>query len=345
MKFALQPDLGRALRLINSRLVSNPELIHPMKHTALILAMAAGAAVAGAQTSSTPAPSTPKPATAAPKTASATTTGATSAMHLPKGIPVVHGIVKSLIVLRYEDYKVGTGALAEPNKLYKVKYTGYRAADGVKFDSWDEHARPAMKDGKPETGADGKPVMGDPEPMQFPQGMGRLIPGFDQGFAGMHVGGKRRLFIPWQLAYGTRDIPDHGPDHPGIPPKSDLIFDVELVDVSDMPAMPQRPGMMPGRPMPPGARPGAPGAAPGAAPGSSPAPSPASGAPPAPGASAAPAAPATNPAPASQAAPPAAAPAQPSAPAQPATPPPSSAPATAPAPSTPSQPATPPQTK
>ena len=82
----------------------------------------------------------------------------------------------------------------------------------------------------------------------FRRAYGRLIPGFDQGFAGMHVGGKRRIFIPWQLAYGTREIPAHGADHPGIPAKSDLIFDVELVDVTDMPAMPQRPMGMPPHP-------------------------------------------------------------------------------------------------
>jgi peptidylprolyl isomerase len=70
--------------------------------------------------------------------------------------------------------------------------------------------------------------------------MGRLIPGFDYGVTGMRVGGKRRLFIPWQIAYGTRSIPDR-PDHPGIPAKSDLIFDVELVEVSDMPAPQPRP--------------------------------------------------------------------------------------------------------
>ena len=61
-------------------------------------------------------------------------------------------------------------------------------------------------------GDDGKPKLGDPQPMPFPQGMGRLIPGFDQGFGGMKVGGKRRLFIPWQLAYGARGRP--GPDAP-----------------------------------------------------------------------------------------------------------------------------------
>jgi peptidylprolyl isomerase len=94
--------------------------------------------------------------------------------------------------------------------------------------------------------------MSDPEPMAFPQGVGRMIPGFDYGLAGMHVGGKRRLFIPYQMAYGSRDIPDRGADHPGIPGKSDLIFDVELVSVTDMPAPPQRPMPAPGAPGAPG---------------------------------------------------------------------------------------------
>jgi peptidylprolyl isomerase len=50
----------------------------------------------------------------------------------------------------------------------------------------------------------------------------------------MKIGGKRRIFIPWQLAYGAtgREGPDAA--HPGIPPKSDLIFDVDLLDVSDL---------------------------------------------------------------------------------------------------------------
>jgi len=152
----------------------------------------------------------------------------------------IQGVIKPLFTLRYEDYKIGTGAEAEPGKMYKVYYTGYRAADGVKFDSSFDHPGPPEKDvdGKPVLDADGKPKLGDPQPMAFPQGMGRLIPGFDQGFAGMKIGGKRRLFIPWQLAYGIRAIPDHGPGHPGIPAKSDLVFDVELVDVTEMPATP-----------------------------------------------------------------------------------------------------------
>jgi peptidylprolyl isomerase len=90
--------------------------------------------------------------------------------------------------------------------------------------------------------------------------MGRLIPGFDQGFNGMRVGGKRRLFIPWQLAYGTRNLPDqpakdNQPAHVGIPAKSDLIFDVELVDVGEMP---QQAPHAPMGAVPPTPRPAAP---------------------------------------------------------------------------------------
>ena len=59
--------------------------------------------------------------------------------------------------------------------------------------------------------------------------MHRVITGWDQGFAGMKVGGKRRLFIPYQLAYGDAGHP------PTIPAKSDLIFDIELVSASATP--------------------------------------------------------------------------------------------------------------
>ncbi len=76
--------------------------------------------------------------------------------------------------------------------------------------------------------------------MAFPQGYGRLIPGFDQGFAGMKIGGKRRIFIPWQLAYGEKGRVGPDPAHPVIPPKADLIFDVELVDIGEIPGPPNR---------------------------------------------------------------------------------------------------------
>jgi peptidylprolyl isomerase len=222
-----------------------------MKQTVLALILAAGATAAYAQTA-------PKPA--APAAVAHHAAPVSSAMKLPPGVPPVRGIVKTAFTLRYEDIKIGTGADAEPNKQYKVFYTGYlgnngRPDDGHKFDSSQDHPGPPIrdKDGKPVMGDDGKPKLGDPMPMAFPQGMGKLIPGFDQGFYGMKIGGKRRIFIPWQLAYGARGRPGPDAEHPGIPPKADLIFDVELVDVADLAMPPNHPGMgqMPGgRPMP-----------------------------------------------------------------------------------------------
>lgn len=221
-----------------------------MKLVFSVLIVSVAVAAAGAQTA-------PKSAAAAkPATAARSAATATSAA-LPPGVPRVRGIVKTAFALRYEDIKLGTGADAEPNKIYHVLYTGYLAADGHKFDSSDDHRAPVKdKDGKPVTGADGKPKLGEPEPISFPQGFGRVIPGFDQGFAGMKVGGKRRLFIPWQLAYGAKGRP--GPDaaHPGIPAKADLIFDIELTEISDMQMPAGHPGMggmsHPGMTMPAG---------------------------------------------------------------------------------------------
>jgi peptidylprolyl isomerase len=222
-----------------------------MKPIALILTLAAFVAAASAQTASkSSTPGTPKTATASASKSSTAVSTPEPWIKLPPGVPrIAHGPVRTPFALRYEDIRVGTGPEAESGKLWHLKYTGWRAADGVEFDSWDQHRMPAIKDGKPELGPDGKPKMNDPEPIAIPQGVGRVIPGFDWGLAGMKIGGKRRIFIPWQLAYGTRTIPDR-PDHPGIPAKSDLIFDVELVDVTDLPQ--QRP-FMPVTPPHPGA--------------------------------------------------------------------------------------------
>jgi peptidylprolyl isomerase len=217
-----------------------------MKHTVLILLLAASTVAASAQSSAKPSTTAAKPATTAAKAAKTSTAAEKQHFGVPApGIPAVKTVKKTLftVSLRYQEIKIGDGAVAEPGKLYKILYTGWLAADGHKFDSTDDHPRPPLKDkdGKPVLGADGKPVQGPPEPVSFPQGFGRVIPGFDQGFAGMKVGGQRRLFIPWQLAYGAKGRP--GPDaaHPGIPPKADLIFDVTLVDVTDLPTPPARP--------------------------------------------------------------------------------------------------------
>ncbi|HMG84447.1 MAG TPA: FKBP-type peptidyl-prolyl cis-trans isomerase [Terracidiphilus sp.] len=205
-----------------------------MKQFILSLFLAAAAVAAFAQTAQKP---------VAPKAAAKPATSA-SGIKLPPGVPPARGIVKTAFSLRYQDIRIGKGAEAEPNKIYKVHYTGWLAADGHKFDSSYDHKSPVMgKDGKPELAADGKPKTTEAEPMSFPQGFGRLIPGFDQGFEGMRIGGKRRLFIPWELAYGAHGRPGPNAANPGIPPKADLIFDIELVDVSELPPPQARPGM------------------------------------------------------------------------------------------------------
>jgi peptidylprolyl isomerase len=286
--------------------------MYAMKPFGLILLIAAGTA-ALAQTPAKPPIAAPaaKTATAAkPITAGNPGTAVPPWIKLPPGVPHARGFVKSAFTLRYQDIKIGTGDDAEPNKIYKVLYTGWLAADGHEFDSSNDHRPPLKdKDGKPILGDDGKPKLDEPQPIPVPQGFGRVIPGFDQGFYGMKVGGKRRLFIPWQLAYGAKGRPGPDAQHPGIPPKADLIFDVELVSVSDLPTPQNRQGMPQGMPggirMPPPRNPGAP-----------------------PAANGKPATPGT--------------PATPSAPGAPSTPPPANAPAT---PAAPGTPATPPPAK
>jgi peptidylprolyl isomerase len=124
---------------------------------------------------------------------------------LPPGIPAATGKVESAFALRYIDIAPGDGAEAQPGQFYTVHYTGWLASDGSKFDS----------------------SLDRNEPFTFQQGVHGVITGWDSGLAGMHVGGKRRLFIPYQLAYGDSGRP------PVIPPKSDLIFDVQLLAASD----------------------------------------------------------------------------------------------------------------
>lgn len=203
------------------------------------------------------------PRTTNPGSGSKTASGTKAAapwVKLPPGVPPGHGIVKTAFSLRYLDIHIGTGAEAEPNKAYTVQYTAWLAADGHKFDSSYDHKGPVFdQDGKPELDADGKPKIVVGQPFKFAQGFGQVIPGFDQGFGGMKVGGKRRLFIPWQLAYGVRGRPGV------IPPKADLIFDIELVDQGEpqmqMPmghggmgqprVMPHTPGGTENKPTPP----------------------------------------------------------------------------------------------
>ena len=126
--------------------------------------------------------------------------------------------------LAYVDVVQGTGALVKSGKFLSVKYTGY-LANGTKFDSSEDHP--------------GK------EPLTFQYGMHKVIEGWDTGYEGMHVGGKRRIFIPYQLAYGEagRQV---------IPAKAELVFDMEVVAQSDTEPKPAAP---PARPAPQPVRP------------------------------------------------------------------------------------------
>lgn len=101
-----------------------------------------------------------------------------------------------------EDLVVGTGVEATPGKVIVVNYRG-ALTDGQVFDSSYERG----------------------QPFSFTLGAGQVISGWDKGFAGMKVGGKRRLIIPSDMGYGPSGVPNV------IPPNATLIFEVELLDV------------------------------------------------------------------------------------------------------------------
>jgi peptidylprolyl isomerase len=133
---------------------------------------------------------------------------------------------KTTYSLAYVDTVVGTGPLAVPGKFYTVHYTGY-LADGTKFDSSVDRG----------------------EPITFPYGKHRVIEGWDTGFEGMHVGGKRRLYIPYQLGYGDAGRP------PVIPAKAELVFDVQFIAQGDEMPTPKLPAVRRPNTPPPAAKP------------------------------------------------------------------------------------------
>lgn len=112
-------------------------------------------------------------------------------------------IITTASGLQYEILQQGTGDKPNAGDLVSVHYTGTLKSNGEKFDSSLDRG----------------------EPISFPVGTGRVIPGWDEGIMLLNKGAKARLTIPANLAYGAQD-------RPGIPANSVLVFEVEMMDIT-----------------------------------------------------------------------------------------------------------------
>ena len=116
--------------------------------------------------------------------------------------------------LKYIDLKVGTGAVAVNDKNLTVQYTGWLSTGPPPFDSSRNPGR---------------------SPFTFQLGQSKVIPGWDEGLLGLKVGGKRKLIIPSDLAYGPNGQTDPNTGAVVIPGNATLVFEVELLNVAPGP--------------------------------------------------------------------------------------------------------------
>jgi FKBP-type peptidyl-prolyl cis-trans isomerase FkpA len=137
------------------------------------------------------------------KAGSAGEGAAAAAAPAPPAAPAPAGKVHKLASgLVYEDLVVGNGKMADPGLQVSVHYTGW-LADGTRFESSRDRN----------------------QPYPFTLGAGEVIRGWDEGIKGMRIGGKRKLTIPPDLAYGPQGAGGV------IPPNATLVFEIELLGV------------------------------------------------------------------------------------------------------------------
>jgi peptidylprolyl isomerase len=161
----------------------------PLPRRLIVLALACTALLVAGCGSDTEEPASSTPA------AASTPEPTKPEVTVPKG--------KAPKKLQIKDLKVGSGPAAQPGQSVQVQYVGVSFANGRQFDaSWDRG-----------------------EPFTFQLGAGQVIPGWDQGVAGMKVGGRRQLVIPSDLAYGPQGSP------PAIGPNETLVFVIDLLGV------------------------------------------------------------------------------------------------------------------
>jgi peptidylprolyl isomerase len=143
---------------------------------------------------------------AQPPSAPASSAAAATAAPTPEAAPAALATVTEL---KKEDLSPGKGTAAKTGDTVRVHYTG-TLMDGTKFDSSRDRD----------------------EPFEFTLGAGMVIKGWDEGVVGMKPGGKRKLTIPGDKAYGPMGSP------PKIPPNATLVFDIELLEVNPPAASP-----------------------------------------------------------------------------------------------------------